>query len=160
MRCSACFLHYNIVCQHLTRTKAHQIQLINDSFSSQTMAIYLPKRKFKVKSIWCLTWPTKVRCQNPVYVQYCQAPGPSLDEPGPWPGQPGLQNKLTEIGMAKSSLVLVTNLTKPSPDLDIPRPGLDTIFRQATTHHPTPYIFMYSIYSQCRIYLFNWRNTK
>ena len=33
---------------------------------------------------------------NPGYAQYCQAPGPSLDQSGPSPGQPGHQ-------MAKSS---------------------------------------------------------
>ena len=42
-----------------------------------------PNRNFGVKSMLCFTWPTKVRYQNPGYAQYCQAPGPSLDQPGP-----------------------------------------------------------------------------
>ena len=65
--------------------------------------------------------------------EYCQAPGPGLDQTGPWPGHPGHQLGQTKQWPTSSptwpNLALI--LTKP-------RPGVDTIIKQATTPpHPT-----------------------
>ena len=102
MRCTACFRHYDIFCQHLTGTRPHQLQLVKDTFSSHTLAIYLPNRNFWVSQYDA----NQSQKSNPGYAQYCQAPGPSLDQSGPSPGQPGHQ-------MANSSQ------GQPSPQPDI-----------------------------------------
>ena len=67
---TGCLRQSAIFSQHVTGTKPHQMLLINDSFSSQTWAIFLPNRNFSVKSIWCPTRPPVVRSQNQGYAKY------------------------------------------------------------------------------------------
>ena len=63
--------------------------------------------------------------------EYCQAPGPGLDQTGPWPGHPGHQLGQTKQWPTSSptwpNLALI--LTKPGP-------GVDTIIKQATPPPP------------------------
>ena len=53
---TACSHEFAIFFQHVTGTKPHDILLINDSFSSQTWAIFLPYRNYFDMSISIL-WP-------------------------------------------------------------------------------------------------------
>ena len=55
---------------HIAETLTQPILMTNDSFSSQTWAIYVPNRNSDVKST---LWPIgllRVRCQNEGYWQY------------------------------------------------------------------------------------------
>ena len=71
---------------------------------------------------WVQWDPEKPTCNN------CQAPGPGLDQPGPWSGQHGQQQSLGQPHQ------------QPDPNLAVIlttlRPGVDTIIKQATTTPP------------------------
>ena len=61
---TGCLRQSAIFSWHFAGTKPHQILLINDSFSSQTWAIFLPNRNFHVKSVLWPFWSLKITSKD------------------------------------------------------------------------------------------------
>ena len=102
------------------------------------------------KYFWKTAWDTNWTSFLIIIISYCQVPGPGLDQPGLWPGQPGHQLGQTKPWPTSSSTWpnLALTLTKPGP-------GVDTIIKQATPPHPTPPPLNFSKLEIWRFLLFN-----
>ena len=67
---TGCPVSSDFFLEHLTGPSIPQLLMINNSFSSQTWAIFVPNRNSDVKSILWALGPARVRSQNKGYWQF------------------------------------------------------------------------------------------
>ena len=70
LHCTGCPTKSDFLYVPISGTPRPQILMTNDSFSSQTWAIFIPKRNSEFKSIVWPAGPPQVRSQNQGFSQY------------------------------------------------------------------------------------------